>query len=146
MNQKTNHKPTVYSISSSKSNTTYVLKLNTIILSGLVIIFIIISFYGGVLYGRSTSGKSTSTFKVAKPLHEFAIGLIIYVSKHSITVNNEDTKSNQTFNVNNNTIISVNGHPADLSDIKAGNIALVRMNSSKPHLAGVVIVNSHFTD
>jgi len=146
MSQDSNNKPTVYSISSSKTNHTYVLKLNTIILTVLFVVFIVISFYGGVLYGRSTTNKSLSTFKVSKPIHEFAIGIIVYVSKHSITLNNEDTKANQTFSVNSNTTISVNGHPATLNDIKAGNIALVRISTTKSHFAGIIIVNSHFTD
>jgi len=134
----------ISTVSSSRLNRTYEVRLNTLITTVVVIILLVLSFYGGTLYGHSMNRPYAAT--TDKAIHKFAIGLVVFTTPKSITINNENNKETQTFDITSNTIVSINGSPAKVSQIKPGNIVLIRMVVKKPHVAGVIIVNSHFSD
>ncbi len=132
------------SISSTRTNRTYVFKINTLLTIIVVVILLILSFYGGVLYGHSQHQPFSRSFSKAE--HKFAIGLVVYTSNNSITINNANTKTDREYKVTKNTIVSINGSPAKISQIVPGNRVLIRVVRGKPSTAGVIIVNSKFTD
>jgi ribosomal protein S17 len=144
MTDKGNNQRQTSSVSSIKTNKTYVFRLNTLLVGGVVLILLIISFYGGVLYGSSQQQSFVPSLNKAE--HKFAIGLVVYTNTHSITINNENTKTTQKYFITNKTTISINGSPAKVNQIKPGNIVLIRVTRGKPFTAGVIIVNSKFTD
>jgi len=132
------------SISSTRANKTYVFKINTLLTTIVVVILLILSFYGGVLYGHSQQQPFSANYNKAE--HKFAIGLVVYTSSNSITINNENTKTDHKYKVTKSTIVSINGSPAKISQIVPGNRVLIRVVRGKPNTAGVIIVNSKFTD
>jgi len=131
-------------VSSTRANKTYVFKMNTLLTIIVVVILLILSFYGGVLYGHSQQQPFNTSFNKAE--HKFAIGLVVYTSSNSITINNENTKTDRTYKITKNTIVSINGSPAKITQIMPGNRVLIRVVRGKPNTAGVIIVNSKFTD
>lgn len=145
MADKDNKQHRTASVSSHRrDNKTYVFRLNTLLTIAVVLILLALSFYGGVLYGHSQQQPFATGFSKAE--HKFAIGLVVYTSANSITINNENTKTTQTYKITNKTIISVNGSAAKTTQIKPGNIVLIRVSRTRPFMAGVIIVNSKFTD
>lgn len=117
--------------------------LTSLITAAAFIILIAISFYAGTVYESSKQRHLSLT--PAKVLNRhFAFGMVVFVSQNSITIDNTRTGSSQLINITKATLISVDGQPASLSQIKAGEITLIRMANKND--AAVVLVNSKFTD
>ena len=141
MSSKEEAKPA--SVSSVRSERTVVLNLSSLVKVVLVIILVGLSFWGGVLYGDSLRSSIAPTAVVEH--HYYAIGLVVYISPTSITISNEDNTGQQTFAITNKTLISINGVRSNASQIKPGNIALIKGRSKSSPMASVILVNSHFS-
>lgn len=141
---KNNQQSLLASVSSAHSSRTLILKVKTLITTMSMIILIIISFYGGVIYAHNQQRQFPTSNLQA--LHKFAIGLVIYTDKGSITINNEYTNKTQAFKINAKTIISINGARASSNLLKPGEIVLIRLARNNQSTAGIIIANSHFTD
>ncbi len=131
------------SISSTSLKPSVSFRLTSLITAVSFVILIAVSFYAGTVYQSSQQRHLSLT--PAKVLNRhFAFGMVIYVGQNSLTIDNTRTGSSQLINISKSTLISIDGKPANLSEIKAGEITLIRMSNKTD--AAVVLVNSKFTD
>lgn len=131
------------SVSSSKLQRSISVRLSTVITVILVLALLVISFFGGMFYQRSNDGKPLGSISTQQTRH-FSLGLVVYSSSNSITIDNEHSGAHQTYTINTNTLVSINGTKATASQIKAGDIVLIRY--TKHNQAAVILVNSSFSD
>ncbi len=144
MADKKSKEPGVASISSNKFKRTVIVRVNNLVTAIVMILLLALSFYGGTLYGHSRAPTFASV--VSRAEHKFAIGLVLYTSNGSITITNANTNKAQAFKVTSQTKVSINGSHGSISEIKPGERVLIRIAKKNRHDAGVIIVNSSFTD
>ncbi len=130
-------------ISSTSLKPTVSFRLTSLVTAVAFVILIAVSFYAGVVYDSSRQRHLSLTPSKVLNRH-FALGMVVYVSPNSITIDNTRTGSSQLIYITKSTLISIDGSPASLSQIKAGEITLIRMANAND--AAVVLVNSKFTD
>lgn len=136
--------PKVASVSSNKTKRTVIVRVNNLTTAIVMIILLALSFYGGTLYGRSSN--STFASAVSRAQHKFAIGLVLYISKGAITITNANTNKTQSFQITSQTKVSINGSRSSPANIKPGQRVLIRIVRNNHKQAGVIIINSSFTD
>ena len=142
---KESHKWPMASVSSSGAHHTVAMKFSTLVKLLLVIFLIVISFWGGMLYGYTERRSSLLTVSSSSH-HKFAIGIIVYISPTSITISNQNNTDTQSFSITSNTLISINGQKAPANQLKPGNIVLIRVAKNSSTQAGIILANSHFSD
>lgn len=111
-------------------------------MGGLVVVLLLgVSFYGGVIYARNQNPDNRS---LSSADHQFALGMVVYISPKAITIAYVKSPATQTFRINNKTIVSIDGRPGTSSQIKPGAMVLIRITKNKRN-AGVILVNSTFS-
>ncbi len=138
-----NDKPVPVSVSSSRLTRSVSVKISTLLMGVLLIVLIAASFYAGTIFEHTKVKFSRATQDSTVNRH-FAIGMVVYISSSSITVDNERTGTDQQFKITPKTLISLDGSPATASQIKEGYIVLLRY--LKDQDAAVILVNTSFTD
>ncbi len=133
------------SVSSKGSHHTVAMKLSTMVKVLLVVVLLIISFWGGTLYGHDSNSNNSLISVGPASHHKFALGIIVYISPQSITISNENNTNTQVFAITSATLISINGHKAPASRLKPGNIVLIRVAKNNSGKAGIILANSHFS-
>ena len=146
MAAKEKHNWPMASVSSSGTHHTVAMQLSTIVKVLIVVMLIVISFWGGMLYGHAQNGNNQLLSVGTTFHHRFALGIIVYISPASITISNETNTNTQVFGITKGTLISINGQKAPASQLKPGNIVLIRVAKKDPTKAGIILANSHFTD
>ena len=117
------------------------IKLSTLVTGILFVVLVGISFYGGVVYQRGETHRYLASSSRVK--NRFDWGMVVFVNPTSITIDSQRTNTIKKLNVTKSTVVSIDGTPAKISDIRTGEIVLVKVKNS---LAQIVLVNSNFTD
>ncbi len=131
------------SVSSRPTGHRISIRLSMLLSGVLLIVLIVVSFYGGVIYQRSQQTYHANNLKATKSSRRFALGMVVYVSPASITIDSERTGNAQELKINGSTLVSIDGSPSGVAQIKAGEIALIRISHNST--AAVILVNSNFT-
>ena len=112
----------------------------------LIIVFSVFSFILGDLYRHNIDVMSEAKLSVLVHSHQkFLLGTVVYISSNKIVVSQMSTGNIKNYILNKNTLISLNGTPGAVSQIKAGELALVRTISVYSNIAKVVLVNTYAT-
>lgn len=128
-------------VSSRTNRRSLSVRVSSLLLGLLMLALVGLGFFAGSVYGRNQSRPLSSHNAINR---RFALGLVVYSSPSSITIDNERTGAHQTFVITPSTLVSINGSSATPSQIKSGDIVLLRY--IKHNKAAVILVNSSFSD
>lgn len=128
-------------VSSRANRHSLSVRVSSLLLGLLMLALFGLGFFAGSVYGRNQSRPLSTPNSINR---HFALGLVVYSSPSSITIDNERTGNHQTFTITAKTLVSINGSSATPSQIRAGDIVLLRY--VKNNKAMVILVNSSFSD
>ena len=151
MSKEQNNKDEINSISTKpiKETKTVTISQNSIIITLIVIILIILAFIGRTIYQKNS--RTNSLLNLAGQNHHylhgrrnhiFKAGTITSVSSSSITINSLKYGS-LSFNINSNTKFkSLNQTSINVSDLKTGQNVLIKPSSSSSNQAALIILKN----
>ena len=118
------------------------IKLSTLVTLVLFVVLMGISFYGGIVYQRGYYSRHFLTTN-SPVKNKFDWGMVVFVSPTSITIDSQRTNNIRKLKITKDTLISIDGSPAKISQVRTGEIVLVKVNKSD---AQIILINSNFTD
>ena len=145
-NQSKNETNTI-STKPIKETKTLTISQNSIIITLIVIILIILAFIGGTIYQKNSRSNSllnlagqTNLNHHGRRSHIFKAGTITNVSSNSITINSLNSGS-LTFSINSNTKFKSRTQSSlNASDLKNGQNVLIKPSSSSSSQAQLIIL------
>ncbi len=147
--QDTKEKTNTVSMKPIKETKTITVSQNSILITLIVIILLILAFIGGTIYQKNSKSnlpinltRHSYRYHHAKRNHIFRAGTITSVNSSSITINSVRYGS-LSFSINSNTKFkSQNQTPINVSDLKTGQSVLIRPKSPSSNQALLIILKN----
>lgn len=116
----------------------------------LIILTVIIAFFFGFVVGNLYKSNSSIIDKIkndfsAQTPRRFVLGVIVVIQSNKVVISQRTSGRLVSFTINNNSLISVDGKKSTISQLKAGELALIRTTTPGSQTVKVLLVSTYET-